>query len=80
MPRLVPLLACLIAYCLLATGAAAQTLNNYNISATTQERLSENHWKLSGNVELEQKDTKLFADEVEWFTDQNRAVASGNQR
>lgn len=58
--------------------AGAQTLNNYNISATTQERISENHWKLSGNVELEQKDTKLYADEVEWFTDENRAVATGN--
>lgn len=78
MPRVAPLLLCLVACGLLAAVAAAQTLNNYNISATTQERLSENHWKLSGNVELEQKDTKLYADEVEWFTDENRAIATGN--
>ena len=78
MPRVANILRILLLGSLLAAPAAAQTLNNYNISATTQERISENHWKLSGNVELEQKDTKLYADEVEWFTDENRAVATGN--
>lgn len=42
------------------------------------ERLGDNHWKLSGDVEIESGDTKFFADEVEIFTDQNKMVARGN--
>ena len=34
--------------------------------------------KLVGAVELEQKDTKLYADELEYFGDQDRAIATGN--
>lgn len=78
MPRVAPILSAVLLVILLVVPAAAQTLNNYNINAASQERISENHWKLSGNVELEQKDTKLYADEVEWFTDENRAIATGN--
>ncbi len=78
MPRTAPLACCLFVCGLLSTAAAAQTISDYNVQAATQERLSETHWKLRGGVELEQKDTKLYADEVEFFTDQDRAIASGN--
>ena len=43
-----------------------------------QERISETHLKFTGGVEFEQGDTTLFADEVEFFTDQDRALARGN--
>ena len=61
-----------------ANAAAQQTASNYRVSAKVQERISETHLKFTGGVEFEQGDTTLFADEVEFFTDQDRALARGN--
>ena len=61
-----------------ATAAAQQAASNYRVSAKMQERVSEGHLKFTGGVEFEQGDTTLFADEVEFFTDQDRALARGN--
>jgi LPS-assembly protein len=61
-----------------ATTAAQQAASNYKVSAKVQERISETHLKFTGGVEFEQGDTTLFADEVEFFTDQDRAIARGN--
>ena len=36
------------------------------------------HVKLTGQVELKKGDTELYADEVEVFTDQDRAIATGS--
>ena len=63
-----------------ASHAAAQTtLSGFDSTSDSRERINENHWKLSGGVELnDQKDTKLYADDVEIFVDQDRAIATGN--
>lgn len=78
MPRFPLLSICALACVLVASAARAQTLSGFDSVSFSRERVSENHWKLTGAVELEQKDTKLYADEVEIFTDQDRAVATGN--
>lgn len=78
MRRLAGLLCCCLVAVGYSTAAVAQTLSGYNSASATRERLTENHWKLVGDVELEDKDTKLFADQIEIFVDQNRAVATGN--
>jgi len=49
-----------------------------NVIAAIQERLSGNVYKLTGNVELTQPDMKFYADEVEYYGDTNRLVATGN--
>jgi LPS-assembly protein len=42
------------------------------------ERQGEYHWKLTGDVEIEKEDMKIFADEVEIFTDRDLMLARGN--
>jgi LPS-assembly protein len=44
------------------------------------EVVSENHWRLSGNVELALPGStfKFFADEADYYIDENRLVAKGN--
>src|SRR3989304_3332776 len=44
------------------------------------ERLSENHWRLTGDVEIEVErgSVWLFAEEVEYFTDTHLITARGN--
>jgi LPS-assembly protein len=49
-----------------------------NLTSEHQERIGPNHFKVTGQVELKRADTELYADEVELFTDQDRAVATGN--
>lgn len=65
---------------LIATSDALAQVNvaGYNVSAYSQEKLGEKHWKLSGAVELERGDTRVYADAIEYFEDQERAVATGN--
>jgi LPS-assembly protein len=38
----------------------------------------QHYWHFTGRVEMERGDTKVFADNVEVWTDEDRAVASGN--
>lgn len=78
MPSPVRLLCCWLVAAGCASGASAQTLSGFNSISATQERLTENHWRLVGNVALEDKDTKLFADQIDIFVDEDRAVAVGN--
>ena len=61
-----------------AGAAGAQTLSGFDSVSFSRERVSDNHWKLTGAVELEQKDTKLYADEVWYYAEDRRALASGN--
>jgi LPS-assembly protein len=62
-----------------AVPVHAQALTGFqNTFAYSRVKVGENHWKLVGGVELEQTDTKIFADEVELFLDENRAIATGN--
>jgi LPS-assembly protein len=57
--------------------SAQQLLPEWNIVAEKQEQLGEKHGLLIGAVEIEQGDTKLYADEVE-ILDEERTVARGN--
>ena len=65
-----------------ATADAQQPEPDYKVTADMQESVGENHLKFTGRdgrgVEFVQGDTALFADEVEIFTDQDRAIARGN--
>jgi len=75
-----------LAATLAASDAAAQQAGGQAIPGVDSarqwqiERKGEYHWKLTGDVELEiEKDqTKLFADEVEIFTDRDLLLARGN--
>ena len=76
-----------IALAFLASVLAAPTVSHAqvggipgfeNVIAAIQERLSGNVYKLTGNVELSQPDMKFYADEVEYYGDTNRLVATGN--
>jgi LPS-assembly protein len=78
--------------CLLAAAASAQTVpgatpaqqrNLLELLSAGQwklERVSENHWRLTGDVEWEPPGTglKFTADEIEIFTDTNKLQARGN--
>ena len=69
-----------------ASGAFAQQAGGQAIPGVDSarqwhiERLGETHWKLTGDVEIDiEKDvTRLFADEVEIFTDRDLLLARGN--
>src|SRR5262245_52682185 len=63
-----------------ANDAAAEALiNRLKSESGSIEWVSGNHVRFKGGVEQEiAADTKLFADDVEWFLDTNRLVASGN--
>ena len=66
----------------LPVSAAAQGASDVpgfdNSLAQLQEHLPGNRFKLTGAVELSQVDMKFYADEVEYFGDTNRLVATGN--
>jgi LPS-assembly protein len=73
----------LLILCSLALPAAAWAqisvnIAGYTVKAGRQEKVGDKHWVLSETVELERGDSKLYADEVEFFEDQDRVVARGN--
>jgi LPS-assembly protein len=49
-----------------------------DVVAEIQERMTGSVYKLSGNVELTQPDMKFYADQVEYYGDTNRLIATGN--
>jgi len=62
-----------------ATESSGPLLGTFNRHASWKfEQVSANHFRWSGQVELEGSQVKFFADEIELFTDTNRLVASGN--
>ena len=62
-----------------AGPAAAQGVPGFdNAISERQVRIGENRIQLSGQVELKRGDIELYANEVEIFTDSDRAVATGN--
>jgi LPS-assembly protein len=61
--------------------ARAQGQNVPGVDRATYDSvqlIGNNHYRFAGNVELDQGDTKIYADAVELWTDEHRAVASGN--
>jgi lipopolysaccharide assembly outer membrane protein LptD (OstA) len=62
----------------LSPAAAAQIPGFTNSASWKSERISENHWRLTGAVEVSRDDMTFFADQVDFYTDTNRLVAVGN--
>src|SRR3954467_12284147 len=79
-PRILPIR--IMAGALLIVGAstaAAQGVPGFdNAISERQVRIGENRIQLTGQVELKRGDMELYANEVEIFTDSDRAVATGN--
>jgi LPS-assembly protein len=44
----------------------------------TLERLGDDHWRATGQVELEKDDMKFFADQVDYYPQTHRLVATGS--
>src|SRR3954462_2099409 len=76
MRRTLPLIVCAMTLAA-AASAGAQVLPNWNVIAEKQEQLGEKHGFLLGAVEIDNGDTKLYADQVE-VLDEEHAVATGN--
>ena len=47
-------------------------------SSRTLDRIGADRYIRRGDVQIDLGDTQIYADEVEFFTDQNRATATGN--
>jgi LPS-assembly protein len=62
-----------------STADAQVNISGFDrVAAYTQEKLGDKHYKLSGSVELERADTSIYADTIEYFEDEERAIATGN--
>ncbi len=65
--------------CTAAPARAQVSLAGFDrLVAYSQEKLGDKHYRWSGSVELERGDTSIYADSVEFFEDQERAIATGN--
>ena len=90
MRRLVALAAVLLAFLVTVGAAHAQTpfrlinqlvppgLSNAPRQALRSEQLTDNHLRLTGDVEIHRDAWELYADQVDIFTDESRLVATGN--
>jgi LPS-assembly protein len=59
--------------------AVAQDVGNCKTSKQwTMDRLTKDHWKLIGQVEINCGDQTFSADEIEGFNDTHRMIATGN--
>lgn len=76
------ILCCALLLVLAGSTARAQQPPQPSVPDTTisdrRERIGDNHWTFSGRVELERGDTKIYADGIEFFSEEDRAVAIGN--
>ena len=77
------LLACLGVLVALAAPARGQAPAGQVPGFTTTkqfklERLSEDHWRATGQVEMEKEDTRFFADQVDYYPNAHRIEAVGN--
>lgn len=77
--RALPLLAVLGLVASLAAGASAQTLPGLTTTKQDKlERLGENHVRFTGKVEFRKDDLEFYADQVDYFTDTNQVIATGD--
>ena len=53
-------------------------VNETTISRTRLFDRTANFWKFGGEVELESGDAKVYADDVEYWVNEDRIVATGN--
>src|SRR5574342_706462 len=76
---LLVLSVCLSLLGLASVPVAGQTIAGCRASKSfTSDQVEKNHWKRTGAVEIECETFKLYADEVELFTDRHKVVARGN--
>ncbi len=77
--KISPFIFATLALTLAAAPAAAQpALSGWTVTGDTQVQIGENQFALRGNAEIEQGDTKLYADDIVFFPNEDRAVATGN--
>jgi LPS-assembly protein len=57
---------------------AQQTTLSDLLSAGRMERLSDTHWRFTGQAEFQRQGVQFFADEMDFYTDTNRLEARGN--
>ncbi len=73
---------CLVLFCCLSVAAEARAqVPGYSSKQFRMEQIDENHWRLTGQVELENaevKGQKFYAGTVDIHTDTNVLEASGN--
>jgi LPS-assembly protein len=74
------LVAALAALALSASAPArAQNVPGFTVSKQFKlERIGDDHWRMTGQVETERDDQKFFADVVDYFVSEDRIEASGN--
>jgi lipopolysaccharide assembly outer membrane protein LptD (OstA) len=75
------LFVCLVFTATFGVAAAAAQVPNHNSKQFRMEQFDDNHWRLTGQVELENEDVpgqKFYANVVDIYTDENRIEASGN--
>src|SRR5262245_16492585 len=53
-------------------------VNETTISKTRLFDRTANYWKFVGDVELESGDAKIYADDVEYWVNEDRVLATGN--
>ena len=76
--------AAFTAVVVLAIGACAARANaqpsvaGWTVRGNSQIQIAPHEWALVGNAEIERGDTTLYADEIDMFDEENRAVATGN--
>jgi LPS-assembly protein len=81
MTRRLRIALCTLALAGIAAAAHAQQLNIAGfdrLTAYKYEQLGEKHYLFTGSVELEKGDSSIYADSIEYFEDQERAIARGN--
>jgi len=78
--RISPAAVLLVTICLAVPerAAAQQPASTDTVVAERHEIINEREHHYTGKVELELNDTKLYADDVRMYVDQDRAVATGN--
>ena len=70
---------CTCALLISAPPSHAQEVGSFKTSSGSRVFNREsNSWKLSENVEVEDGDTRIFADEAEFFVDEDRLLLRGN--
>ena len=71
--------ALLVALSVLAASSSSAQVPGFSVSKQFKlDRLGGDHWRLTGQVEMERGDQKFFADVVDYFTTEDRIEASGN--
>jgi LPS-assembly protein len=64
---------------LMSAPALAQSVPGFTVSKQFKlERIGDDHWRMTGQVETERDDQKFFADVVDYFISEDRIEASGN--